>query len=801
MANPMNLFRRYQKIMLAVLGILCMLIFVVADPLVQWGSRNKVEDPIVVRSNFGNLRQSELAAMVQTRKRLNEFFQRAIANAGQVFAQQQRQFGERGAMIAMQRMYMAVSQSGLVAGTTDEDVVRSMLLKNNAQALGMSVSDRAIVDILRAVTMQQLSIDQLASLGAALGFSQRQLLDELRAAQLAVQFQNLMLGLNEYSGISPEQRWEYFQRVNRAISIEALPIAVEQFVSQVPTPDEDQLLALYEQHKHDDPRQGSPTAGFHRPVQAKFAYFKARLDDFLDKVKVAPAEIYDKYEQERDAVYRLSTPSTLSGVGPDGLPLAPEAPAAESPAAEGPAAGAAPESPAQAPEGSANEAPSSSETPAASTDAAPAPPTPAPTPSEPAAPAPSPGEPGPGSGGDDPPTQPADASATPAEGTSAPTETTAPGDSAAQPAGDAAADATPSASAEAPAPAPEDELTFKSWEDFVMPASVDEPRYRPLSAVYDEVRRQVASQRVDKQIDEAFGPLRDIIEDYARELDDYTTQREKNPALKPPQPLDLAALAKEHGVTAHETELLSRYDAAETTDLGKSFVPSDRSQEPFVDVAFTDLLLYTARRSVDGDGNRYLFWKTEHIKEQTPSFAEAREAVLTAYKTIEARKLAVKQAETLAAEARKSDKNLKEVFADRAAQVVDVANFTWLTEGAVPAMQFGGAPLEISQLPGIDAPGDRFMAAVYALEPGQVTATMNAPETFAYVVRMTGQQYSDDLLRTRFMAATLETYLQAGASNQQKFEDEWFKNLETSAGLTWVRPADQQDRPENKDDS
>jgi hypothetical protein len=343
-------------------------------------------------------------------------------------------------------------------------------------------------------------------------------------------------------------------------------------------------------------------------------------------------------------------------------------------------------------------------------------------------------------------------------------------------------------------------LTFEYWEDFVLPASVDDPRYRPLSAVYDDVRRQVASQRVGTRIDEALNPLRDIIEDYARELDDYNAQREKNPSVKPPRPLDLAALAKEHGVTAHTTELLSRYDAAETTDIGKSFLETGRDQQPFVDVAFSDLPLYSTRRSVDNEGNRYLFWKTEQVKEQTPSFEAAREAVLTAWKTIEARKLALKQAETLVAEARKSDKSLKEVFPDRAPQVVEVANFTWLTEGAVPAMQFGGGQLEISQLSGIDAPGDRFMAAVYALEPGEITATINAPEMIAYVVRMTGQQYSDDLLRTRFLAATYETYLQAGASNQQKFQDEWFKNLETAAGLTWVRPADQQGRRASPDD-
>ncbi len=240
--------------------------------------------------------------------------------------------------------------------------------------------------------------------------------------------------------------------------------------------------------------------------------------------------------------------------------------------------------------------------------------------------------------------------------------------------------------------------------------------------------------------------------------------------------------------------MLNRFDAAETTDLGKSFLETGRDQQPFVEVAFAQMPSYATQRSVDNEGNRYLFWKTEQVKEKTPTFDEAREAVLTAWKTIEARKLALKQAETLAAEARKAEKGLAEAFPDRASQVVKVENFTWLSEGAVPVTQFGGGQLEISELPGIEAPGDRFMAAVYALVPGEVAAAINTPETFAYVVRMTGQKSSDDILRTRFLAATYETYFRAGSSNEQKFVDNWYKNLETAAGLTWVRPADQRTR-------
>ena len=826
MANPMNLFRRYQKIMLAVLGILCMGIFVVAEPLMQLGRSAKVDDPVVVRTNFGELKQSDLQQRINARERLNQFIVRAISGAAEMATRQQGADPQRAGMLA-QTMLSQLARRNFVGEhlATESAVVRAMLLEHNAKALGMTLSDREVFDLLRQITFEQLSVEQLAGLARGVGFSEQELLNELRGNQLANQFYAMMLGLDEFTGVSPEQRWEYFQRLNRAVSIEALPLKVADFVGQVSTPDENQLQTLYEQHKHDVALRESPTPGFHEPAQGKFQYFKAAYEPYLDEIEVPPAEVYAAYENERESTHRLSTPAALSGPAPDSFP---SNPAADQPAPEGAAATpeAAPATREGAPEGASEPKPDAQgatepgapATGPAAPSAEPATPAaePGPAVSDPAAPAPPANKPGDGSGGDD---GAATVTAQPVEGSKAPeagapaaaaeaagsadASTTAEpaaapeasdnpsGEAAAPPAEGAAAPAEPAAP---PAPAPEDELTFESWEDFVLPQSVEAPRYRPLLAVYDSIRRRLAARRVGAKIDEVLDPLRDIIEDYAHDLEDYNAEKEKNKDLKPPAPLDLAALAKEHGLTAHSTEFISRYDAAATTDLGKSFIDSGQGQTPFVSAAFSDAPLYSTQRSVDNEGNRYLFWKTEQTKEQTPSFEESRPKVLAAWKLIEARKLALKKAESLAAEARTAGKSLKEVFAAQAAEVVEVANFTWLTEGDVLAQQFERAPPKISELPGIDAPGDRFMAAVYALVPGEVAATINAPESTAYVVRMTGQQYSDDLLRTRFLAATYETYFEAGSSDERAFVEQWDKSLETAAGLTWVRPADQRIR-------
>ena len=90
----------------------------------------------------------------------------------------------------------------------------------------------------------------------------------------------------------------------------------------------------------------------------------------------------------------------------------------------------------------------------------------------------------------------------------------------------------------------------------------------------------------------------------------------------------------------------------------------------------------------DAEGNYYLFWVTQRTEPHEPKFDEpgVRDQVLAAWKLVQARDFARKQAVSLAAESRKSAKPLKETVAGRPdLSVIENAEpFSWMTTNPLP---------------------------------------------------------------------------------------------------------------------
>jgi hypothetical protein len=62
--------------------------------------------------------------------------------------------------------------------------------------------------------------------------------------------------------LSPGMLWDIFKANRSEFSVKLLPIAVDDFVNQVPEPTEEQLKKLFEEHKKDAPNPAAPTPGF-----------------------------------------------------------------------------------------------------------------------------------------------------------------------------------------------------------------------------------------------------------------------------------------------------------------------------------------------------------------------------------------------------------------------------------------------------------------------------------------------------------------------------------------------------------
>ena len=302
-----------------------------------------------------------------------------------------------------------------------------------------------------------------------------------------------------------------------------------------------------------------------------------------------------------------------------------------------------------------------------------------------------------------------------------------------------------------------------------------------------------------EKINRIFADLRDKMEEYRRQRSAYdvavirshsksgeTTANLPLPSLPPP--LDLEKLARQNGLTFDKTKLVAQWQL-QATEIGTSFV----GMRDIVARYAMTLAKFHAGESRSLQGDYYLYWKTEETKDRIPEFTDKgeRELVLRTWKTVNGRSLAMKAADALAADARKANKPLKQVLADRPDQrVIMPPAFSWMTFGNVP---LGSAPnaARLSSVAGVGMAGDDFMRAVFHLEPGQVGVALNAPQTVAYVIRLDQLTPSHDVLWEQFKVDDFSKYAAAAIGEERQIYQAWLNELKTSAGLQWKQKPEQ----------
>ena len=153
---------------------------------------------------------------------------------------------------------------------------------------------------------------------------------------------------------------------------------------------------------------------------------------------------------------------------------------------------------------------------------------------------------------------------------------------------------------------------------------------------------------------------------------------------------------------------------------------------------------------------------------------------------MKAHDVAMKRAEEYASRAREAGKPLAEVFkGDANLKVTDTNLFSWLTTGNVP-MDPGSLP-HISEVDGVEIPGNAFMEKVFSLSPGQVGVAMNHPESEVYVVRLAEFEKPIADLQTDFALENQQRYLMVAGPGQRQIFDAWLADIAKDAGVEWMR--------------
>lgn len=822
MASPLNVFRKHQKTLMIIFGILLMISFLVVGGSNLDDSQNLDETSeveVVAVWDRGDITDEDLYTWRRDRIYAASF----VSSLMQQAREKKR----------------TVKGDAISGDTSEQALIQTVLLARKAKEEQIEVSQDAIRQYLAGVAGEGMTDEELRRQLRAIGdgrFTLERMFTALERELLANNMYIMMNaaeaalagGTGEY-GVPPTAAWDYFNRLHRRAKVELLPIQVADYLDKTKDPSDAQLQEFYDKHKNSFDQPGAPDPGFKIRRKIAFQWLKADANLLQDKLfvdyvkeetgKVTDKEIQEYYDRNKSQFQKKppSTPPAGAGVTAPGAAAPASDPASGSPEANS----ETPDSASPAETNSAEENPVEA-TPPSEGEAAPQDDAPA---QEPPAEAPPSGAEPPGVAGrlderffvvaqnespaaEESPapeesSQPQDAQEPPSPETS-PEETPAPAEQPqSQPAADSAetppADVQPAAGSAA-APGGEKQPAAPAVE------------YEPLEAVKDKIRESIAREKAQRRAaEDARKQMNDRIDDAKKELNAYSRkykqfpQRQKRDAsAKPPAPPDFAALAKKYGLTSGKTD--GPLDPLEIrdTEIGKAtrtFINPQVQQIleiTFAEVAYTDegpkYYPQIFSEGIAFGSNRtdveYLYWKTEDLEPRVPELKEIREEVVREWKMREALKVARQEAEEMAEKARKSKKSLAQTFPK--GKAFETAEFSWMTRGATP-FSASGAPTfsQVFHADGggeVEYAGDDFMGAVFRLESGEVGVAVDNPKEMVYVVRLIQDAPAVEIRRQNFLDAGLTgdiVYL-ARVENAKRYFD-WYRKLEEDWGLRWLR--------------
>lgn len=770
MSSPFASFRKNQKMMMAILGVMVMVAFLILPPLLDYAQQQPgAADVDVVSTRYGVLKASDIERLARRRLLVTQYINnaRSSVNLGPI-------------------------QGNLFGDTQPESLVQTMLLARKAEEVGLYVPDDRVVALLDMATDKKVDGAGFARVASQLHVQESEVMAALRYEMMAQQYLELQFTGTQIP--TPASRWNMFESLNREVALEVIPLPVDNFLLKVKKPEEAELRDFFEQHKFTTTTVKTGVVGFKQPPKAAFEYFQLKLDDFTSQVAVTDEEIAAAYERDKE-LYRYepqgavqNNPFATPSVPPmdSGIPTDDEAPA------EGPV------TPVTGDDTPASE--TTPVTPPTTEDAAPADSTtPATEPATETTPPASetPAEKPQSSTRRSPFTLASyrqnEAPATGTE-TAPPTETATPTETPAPPVTPeaTAAETTPPA-VEPPtesAPPVVDEPFVPA--NMLVPISIQEgpqPKYKPVWDVREEIRKGIAQEK-------ARGVMARVVQELNREMSRYESQyrgwvntRAAKPDQPAPTPPNFADLAKKYGIVTKKTPLLARdaFYFSEEFPLSKSYIgDAFIEQNAVFNVGYADLQPYQARQSNGAQGDEFLFWKTDSKDTFVPEFDAVRGEVEEAWKLEQARKLALEEAKKLAEQATKAGKSLREAFADRPdLPVISPRPFTWRFGGFMFGQQ--EIPIRISTVEGLPDVGNDFMQAAYRLAVGESGVATDDPKSTVYLMQLQSTTPETSQLQNMFLSAQFGNYARAGMDEAQMRQARWRQELNAQADVVWLQ--------------
>ena len=328
--NPFRTFQRNQKSCMAGTTLLAIISFLFLGVIIQLlggrggGGGTQIETIAECRK-FGKITNYELHRLQESQVTLDRFLQQLIRNLMAVDPTDQERMQALHPLDNFIQQMMAQTQ-------THEQRVNFWLVTQYAQEEGLSPDWNEISSLLTDLTGGYLSDaiynETLQSIGISHQAIKQLLARHLRWEQSLKRFQ---LSLE---ALSPATRWDWYQRLNRSVTIEAAAVPIDSLIDQVGEPTNSQLNALFEKYKAQRYNPESAESGFVMPTELAFQYIVAEpSQQMLDSV--TDEEILTFYEENKDSMFRKPIPSlpSIPGMTPSSMPLFPTPGRTDMPAA------------------------------------------------------------------------------------------------------------------------------------------------------------------------------------------------------------------------------------------------------------------------------------------------------------------------------------------------------------------------------------------------------------------------------------------------------------------------------------
>ena len=305
-------------------------------------------------------------------------------------------------------------------------------------------------------------------------------------------------------------------------------------------------------------------------------------------------------------------------------------------------------------------------------------------------------------------------------------------------------------------------------------------RTQPFEEVRDQIARSLAMEAASTKLNDAIGEAEKVMRTYFNELAIAGPHVDRRP-----QRPDLQAVAERLGLSYSETGMI---DARQLQDqpIANSFGRGEGMQRgnSFLQTMYIDRpAMFSPVRTEDAQARlSYVAWKIDERAAAIPTLEEARDEVILAIRTAEARKLARAQADKLAKDFNGSDQPIRQLIPeDRSSLLFEsLGPFSWMN-----SFGFGMQPF-MGNVPELDSVGEAFMRQVFTSELDRWGVAANSPETVFYVVRPTEFSPSTDELHQRF-SQLIQRFQASTLAVEEvlQIRDGFYEALDKRTGFRW----------------